>query len=63
MMLPHEGMIGGTPAPIKDKIDSVIIAEAQMYVACTVKGASVLGKIWRQISIGVRQPQEIAAST
>ena len=38
-------MIGGTPAPINDKIDSVIIAEAQIYVACTVSGASVLGNI------------------
>ena len=30
MMFPHEGMMGGVPAPMKDRIDSVIIAEAQI---------------------------------
>ena len=30
MMLPQLGMFGGVPAPMKDRIASVIIAEAQM---------------------------------
>jgi len=30
MMLPHEGTVGGTPAPMKDRIASTIIALAQM---------------------------------
>ena len=29
MMLPQLGMFGGVPAPINDRIASVIIAEAQ----------------------------------
>jgi hypothetical protein len=30
MMLPQEGVIGGTPAPMKERIASMIIALAQM---------------------------------
>ncbi len=30
MMLPQLGMLGGVPAPMNDRIASVIIAEAQM---------------------------------
>jgi len=30
MMLPHDGMIGGMPAPMKDRIASTIMALAQM---------------------------------
>src|ERR1700744_6209797 len=32
MMLPQLGMIGGVPAPMKDRIASVIMAEAQTKV-------------------------------
>ena len=30
MMLPQDGVIGGTPAPMKDRIASVIMALAQI---------------------------------
>jgi hypothetical protein len=32
MMLPHEGIEGGTPAPMKDKLASARIARPQIYV-------------------------------
>jgi hypothetical protein len=48
---------------MKDRIASVIIAEAQMKVACTISGASVLGRMWRQMIFGMRVPEAIAAST
>src|SRR5262245_14039467 len=63
MMLPQDGMVGGVPAPIKERIDSTIIALAQIYVACTSIGASELGRMWRRITIGVRVPDADAAST
>jgi hypothetical protein len=30
MIFPQDGMIGGVPAPMKDRILSTIIADAQM---------------------------------
>ena len=42
---------------------SVIIADAQIYVACTVIGAKVLGRMCRQMIIGTRVPEAMAAST
>src|SRR5580658_4271738 len=63
MMLPQLGMIGGVPAPRKDNVASVIIAEAQMNVACTISGASVLGRMCFQMITGSRVPDAIAAST
>ena len=30
MMLPHDGMSGGVPAPMKDRIASITMAEAQI---------------------------------
>src|SRR5580698_11427208 len=63
MMLPQLGMIGGVPAPMNDRIASVIIADAQMNVAFTISGASVLGRMWRQMITGSRVPDAIAAST
>ena len=63
MMLPQLGMIGGVPAPMNDNVASVIIAEAQMNVACTISGASVFGRMCFQMIIGIRVPDAIAAST
>ena len=63
MMLPQLGMIGGVPAPMKDSVASVIIAEAQMNVACTISGASVFGRICFQMMTGTRVPEAMAAST
>ena len=34
----------------------MIIAEAQMKVACTISGASVLGRMWRSMIFGTRVP-------
>src|SRR4029077_9624027 len=45
MMLPQLGISGGTPAPRKLRPASISMAEAQTYVACTISGASVLGKM------------------
>jgi hypothetical protein len=36
---------------------------AAMKVACTISGATVLGRMWRHIRIQVGVPTEIAAST
>ena len=47
MMLPQLGMLGGVPAPMKDRIASVIIAAAAMKVPCTSSGGNVLGRMWR----------------
>jgi ABC-type dipeptide/oligopeptide/nickel transport system ATPase component len=63
MMFPQDGMIGGVPAPMKDKVASAIMAEAQMKVACTISGASVLGRMCFQMMTGTRVPEAIAAST
>ena len=30
MMLPHDGMVGGVPAPMKERIASMIMALPQM---------------------------------
>ena len=30
MMLPQDGMVGGVPAPMKERIDSTIMALAQI---------------------------------
>ena len=56
MMLPQLGMFGGVPAPMNDKIASVIIADAQTYVACTSSGATVFGSMWRTSMRGVVVP-------
>ncbi|OIQ66391.1 hypothetical protein GALL_520410 [mine drainage metagenome] len=63
MMLPQLGMIGGVPAPMNDNVASVIIADAQMKVACTMSGANVLGRMCFQTITGARVPEAIAAST
>ena len=63
MMLPHVGVCGGMPTPRNDRIASIRIAEAAMYVACTISGGTVLGRMWRKISGKVRVPTEMAAST
>jgi hypothetical protein len=44
MMLPHVGVCGGMPTPRNDRIASIRIADAAMYVACTISGATVLGR-------------------
>src|SRR5215510_10512053 len=56
MMLPQLGISGGTPAPRKDRPASTSMAEAHTYVACTISGASVLGRMCRANSLPVRVP-------
>ena len=63
MMLPHVGVCGGMPTPRNDRIASIRIADAAMYVACTISGAIVLGRTCRTSSSGVGVPTAIAAST
>ncbi len=63
MMLPQVGVSGGIPTPRNDRIASTRIAEATMYVACTISGGSVFGRMWRITSGSVGVPTEIAAST
>ena len=63
MMLPQLGMLGGVPAPMNDRINSVIIAAAAMNVPCTTSGGSVLGTIWRHRINANGVPLAIAAST
>ena len=38
-------------------------AAAQTYVACTMRGANVLGRMWRKRILGSRVPDDTAAST
>jgi hypothetical protein len=63
MMLPQDGMVGGVPAPMNDSVASVIIAEAQMKVACTITGARVFGRICFQMIFQTGVPAATAAST
>ena len=63
MMLPHDGISGGIPAPRKPRMASSSMAEAQIYVACTMSGGMVLGSTWRDRIHGKRVPAAIAAST
>jgi hypothetical protein len=63
MMLPQLGMLGGVPAPMKDRIASVIIAEAVMNVPCTKSGGNVLGTMWRHRISTNPVPLATAAST
>src|SRR5215469_1260385 len=62
MMLPQLGIIGGVPAPMKDSMASVIMAE-ELKVALTIRGANVFGRICLQMIIGERVPDATAAST
>ena len=63
MMLPQLGILGGVPAPMNERIASVIIAEPHTYVACTSNGATMLGRICRTRINGSVVPAAIAAST
>ena len=63
MMLPQLGMFGGVPAPIKDRIASVIIAPAATNVPWTSSGGNVFGTMWRHRISGKLVPLAIAAST
>ena len=63
MMLPQDGMIGGVPAPMKDRVASAIIADAHRKVAWTSTGARVLGRMCLMMIIGSRVPEAMAAST
>ena len=63
MMLPHEGMIGGTPAPINDRIDSVIMADGRtlfqikpyiiffpaIFLSLTVLAVNLMGDGFRDV--------------
>src|SRR5699024_1067849 len=42
MMLPHEGISGGRPAPSKLKLASIRMAAAKIYMHRTIKGAHTL---------------------
>ncbi len=63
MMLPQLGISGGMPMPRKDRIASTRIAAAAMKVPCTISGATVLGRMWRNIRVQVGVPTEMAPST
>ena len=62
-MLPQLGVSGGIPDPRKLRNASVRIAVPQLYVACTASGASVDGRMWRNMTRGSVQPVATAAST
>ncbi len=49
------------PTPRKLSPASVRIAEAEMEVACTISGASVLGRMWRKSSFGVLVPPAVTS--
>src|SRR6185312_14931068 len=63
MILPQVGVSGLMPAPRKDRIASVRIADAQKFVPCTINGATVFGNRCRHMILGSAEPTEIAAST
>ncbi len=63
MMLPQLGISGGVPAPTKLRYASKITACAQIYVACTISGGMVLGRMCRTRMRGVEVPAAIAACT
>ena len=50
------------PAPTKESVASVIMAEAQLKVAFAARGANEFGRICLEMSIGVRVPDTMAAS-
>ncbi|MNR15897.1 hypothetical protein D3C85_1324560 [compost metagenome] len=62
MMLPQLGICGGMPTPRKLSTASVRMADAAMKVACTIRGANRLGRIWRSRMAGTRVPTDTAAS-
>jgi hypothetical protein len=63
MMLPQLGMLGGVPAPRKERIASTIIADAATKVPCTRSGGNVLGRMWRHRMRKKPVPLAKAAST
>src|SRR5438128_1484007 len=63
MILPQVGLSGGMPTPRKERIASMRIADAAIYVAWTINGGTVLGRMWRAMSGKVGVPTDIAAST
>ena len=63
IILPQLGVEGGVPAPMKLSIASVKTAEANIYVACTIKGARVFGNMCRHNKKIKGVPAVMAAST
>ena len=41
-------MVDGVPAPIKERMDSLTMADAQMKVAAMITGVIVFGRMWRR---------------
>src|ERR1700722_10744255 len=62
-ILPQDGVVGGVPAPMKDRAASRIMAVAQTKVACTISGDTMPGSRWRTMIIGRDVPAATAAST
>src|SRR4051812_11778373 len=63
MTFPQLGTFGGMPAPRKERIASTMMAEAQIYVACTMSGGTVFGRMWRSRMRHTGVPTACAAST
>src|ERR1700730_14997324 len=63
MMLPQLGILGGVPAPRKERIASTIIADAATKVPCTRSGGKVLGRMCRHRMRKKPVPLAKAAST
>jgi hypothetical protein len=61
-MFPHDGVGGWTPMPRNDSADSVGIAPATPSVAATRIGASVFGRMWRNMIRPVPAPWARAAA-
>jgi hypothetical protein len=59
---PHTGVGGGGPSPRNDSPDSVMMAPETRSAACTMMGASTLGRTWRAMMAGPDTPASRAAS-
>jgi len=62
-MLPHDGSGGWTPSPRNDSAASIMIAVDRLNVACTMIGASTLGRTARRMIRPSRAPSARYAST
>ena len=63
IMLPQLGVDAGMPTPRNESDASISTADAATKVACTISGATVLGRMWRNIRVQVGVPTEMAPST
>ncbi len=61
-MMPHSGVGGRTPRPMKERPAALRIAQPRLSETCTIIGGSALGKMWSASTRMSELPESFAAS-